>query len=90
MNNEIRGWVIARNARAEAVARIVVTQEANGYAIWYAHRSADPRLLTWYGHSPHYDATGTPAAALAHARRIADECIDKGAISAEARRFEQR
>lgn len=90
MNGVLRAYDVAKNARAETIARIVVTHEANGIAIWYAHRSADPRLLAWYTQTPRDNVAGRIAAAEVHARRLADDVINHGAQHAPSMRFEQR
>lgn len=90
MNQVIESFAIDRAEGGEVLSSVLLTAEQNGFAIWYLHRHADPRLLAWHGLTPMRNAAGVFTAATVEARRIAREAIDHGTQYAAHRRFEQR
>lgn len=89
MKDLIKSLCIRRSEAGEDLAHIHVTQEANGCAVWYQARGADPKLLAWAGFSPRTDTLGVIAAAQVHAQRIARDAVDHGEQFAARRPFVQ-
>ena len=89
MLHELLAICIRRTEEGEACSHVRVTQETNGFAVWYQVQAYTPQLLAWHADSPTALRATIHEEALTHARRIAHEAIQHGEQFAAARRFQQ-
>lgn len=90
MNSVALSIPVSVSEAGAVLARVTLTQEANGLAVWWEPMHADPRLLAWHGFSPRRSAVIVLAEATNEARRVAREAIDHGVEYAANRRFAQQ
>jgi|GEM_PF-6921945 len=89
MQSLVTSICIRRAETGDELAHVRVSQESNGYAVWYQASGHDPRLLGWHGLTPRMGAAGVLGGATGHAHRLARDVIEQGEEAVAHRAFEQ-